>query len=415
MLATTKVTGLRLQPEHHWLTWLCRRAEERSDRSWIEALNEARCRSRLLDLAARHRVLGLALDTLDGSGAMNRLEAPVAQELRKLLQHFRRQTALLEIRRDQALAALAQAAVPCLVLKGAALSATVYRDAVQRHMEDLDLLVELRLWRRAVRALKAGGYAGPQSCAELRAYRSRHFHLPLEHPAFHCVEIHWALQRPGSVFRLDAQQVISEPIRRERPGAPVLCHPRPEYMLLHIVLQNIQESFTRLSRLVDVDRLIVATPELDWHLVSEQALRGNLGPATMLSLQMSHNLLGTPLREDLARQFLPSPIVRFHLSLLEPTRLLLTQRFSASYSGMHLLEAWLCPDARTRLRLLSRRPAAGNPQIVQKNSPWGQRLFQLGKLGLLQLLVLVVAATRMASRSGRSRLRFWSVHGPRQP
>ncbi|HKQ60612.1 MAG TPA: nucleotidyltransferase family protein, partial [Candidatus Polarisedimenticolaceae bacterium] len=305
-----------------------------------------------------------------------------------------------ELIRDRAITLLDSAGVPSVVLKGAALVATLYPDPVERDLEDLDLLVDPQQVRPAVRALEGGGYVRP-GLRELLLFRRDHFHVCLESPEGTSLEVHWALTRPNSPFQLDAA-AIARQARWHRPrDGRAFRYPQPEAMLLHLVTQCVQEGFCRLARLVDIDRIVTATPQLDWSALEAAAREGGLVTATSFTLQLAARLLGTPLPER-ARALRPRALVRFHLALLRPVPTLLDQRRREAYADRQLLELWLAPGVRRRLRLLY--------GLLHDRFLDAPRGLVLGKLPLRQAYHYLTAALLQATPSGRSQTRFWSSH-----
>jgi hypothetical protein len=296
-----------------------------------------------------------------------------------------------------------------VILKGAAIAPLFYADPVERDVTDLDLLVRLEDVRDAVRALAKAGYAAPTSFHELLAYRRHHFHFPLEHRDSHVVEIHWALSPPGSLFQLDEATVIEHAIRLERPSGPPFKAPRPEHMILHLVLQNLQEGFSRVARTVDIDRIISAVPALDWDALASSAVDGRLVSPAALSLRHAMLLLGTPVREEDLCRLLPSRVARFHLAGLLPASSILDQRYQHGHAGRHLLELWLLRSWRDRwlsvVGLL--RGAVVAPPPTPRRS-FLQRAFTLGKVGALQLLLCARTVLSLLAPHGRAQTRFWS-------
>jgi hypothetical protein len=225
----------------------------------------------------------------------------------------------------------------------------------------------------------------------------------------HIVEIHWALTMPKAPFQLDASEVLAQSTLLERPGQPVLFLPRPEHTLLHLVVQNLQEGFSRLARLVDIDRIVASTPGLDWEVLVAAARKGNLASATAESLQLAHRLLGATVPDGVLRELRPGPVARFHLAIMRPDRSLLSQRSESVYSAKDLHELWLLGGLCRRLLLL-RQMLVSDPAIIfprQERPGALVRLWRLGKLVVLQLYLYVAAALDQVTPSGRTQLRFW--------
>jgi len=89
-------------------------------------------RARFQALAQHHEVFGLALVALERTGQLAALPAAVGAELARSLTMLRRQAALWDLQRDAVIRRLAAAEIPVLLLKGAALRLSAYRDPAER-------------------------------------------------------------------------------------------------------------------------------------------------------------------------------------------------------------------------------------------------------------------------------------------
>jgi len=399
-----------LQLGRSLLLALCRRnAIEGLDPVLVEPLADHAFRREFLEIASAHRVMGLALSiavpALARSGGAGRGN----QELGDLLRTARRRAAMFEIQRDHVVAILLSAGVQPVILKGAAIAMTFYDKPFERDFVDLDILVPEDQVEQSLQALGAQGYVGPTSPEVLLAYRHYHFHVPLRDRLAHVVEIHWRLTRASELFQLDANEVLSQSTSLERSGPPVLVLPRPEHTLLHLVIQNLHEGFSRLSRLVDMDRIVAATPGLDWDALIATARKGNLAPATAVSLQLANRLLGCTVPEDVLRELRPGAVARFHLAIMRPVRSMLTQRLPSAYATKRLQELWLVRGARKRILLLSQMLSSDAAVTFPRKERRGalRRFWILGKLVVLQVCLYGVAVAAQATRVGRVRMRFW--------
>ena len=177
----------------------------------------------------------------------------------------------------------------------------------------------------------------------------------------------------------------------ERPGLPPIRVPCPEHMLLHIVLQNLQESFSRLSRLVDIAAIVEAAAELNWEFVIATARRGNMESATALSCQLARRILESPIPAEVVQKMAPPPVSRFHLAAMRPARFAVHQLGRGRFVPALLLEFWLLRGAKHRLFLLSN---CAHP-------------VRLVKLLVFQFLVYATALISCATPARRTRLRFW--------
>ena len=399
-----------LKPSHAFLVAICRRnAPDELDAAAVEPLFDDSFRQELLNVAAGHRLLGLTLSFIVRARALSGRTESGDREFQDLVRSVRRRAVLFEMKRDQVVTALQKAGTRPVVLKGAAIASTLYREPFERDVEDLDLLVGQEGLERAVRALEAEGYVSPPP-EESRAYRRHHFHIPLDHPDSHAVEIHWALSRATAPFQLDSKEVLAQSIRLEKVGQPDLLLPRPEHMLLHLVLQNLQEGFSRLARLVDIDRLVATTPDMDWEVLVVAAKKGSLTSATALSLQLASRLLGSCIPAPVIEELRPGPVSRFNLTMMRPVSSLLNQRLLHADAAIRLHEFWLLRGASKRISLLRKMlmPHAGVGDSAKERLGTFRRWLRLGKLAGLQVFLCASAVAFPTTASGRAQMRFWS-------
>jgi len=332
---------------------LCRRdAQERIDAARIAPLADDAAREEFFLLAAHHRVSGLVLLNLVGSGHLETLEDSVNETCRKQLQHLRWRAASLELERDHLAGVLARAEAAPMVLKGAALTAAVYTEPVERDLADLDFLVPRERLRAAVRAVLGQGYEPPGLPRAMWNYRRHHFHIPLEKSGMFRVEIHWALNRATALSRLDTDAFLGRPIRLHSSSRQPLDIPQPEQMILHFVLQSCYERFNRLSRFVDIDRIIATYTELNWDSLVAAAREANLLSATALSLEVSRQVFHTRVPDEVIAELRPTALVRTHIAITRPLHLLLEQAVGEGGATGRLLRLWLLGGTRDRLQFL---------------------------------------------------------------
>ena len=112
-----------------------------------------------------------------------------------------------DLERESVAWRLARAGIPAVLLKGAALRLSTYRDSAERAFGDLDVLVPRESIPAAVSALEAAGYER-ESERRVTLYLEHHHHLILTKPEGLVVEVPWALDAPASPFRLDPAAFI---------------------------------------------------------------------------------------------------------------------------------------------------------------------------------------------------------------
>ncbi|HJR63351.1 MAG TPA: nucleotidyltransferase family protein [Gemmatimonadaceae bacterium] len=400
------------------LATCCRRDAERGLAGLAPRLRDRAWREALLALSDQHALTALVLSTLERSAVMAGLPDEARASLRDLLKRYRRRALVFEVERDRVLGALRRGGIDSVLLKGGALAGTVYREPAERFYGDVDVLLPIEQLESAAQLLEPLGYAIPLSEMEVEGFRAHHFHLRLENGRGGIVELHWGLARPHTPFRLDAEAFMAQAIQRRNGGGTAVRMPRAEHMLLHIVLQSVQEGFTRLTRLVDVDRIVAATSDIDWDDTVRRARDGHLGAALALSLQLTSRLLGTAIPREAIASACPSRSSRLHLALLRPARAMERLNQPIGLASEELLRLWLLPRRQRRqgfLRLLS--PNSDDPLrwIWEHNESPPEAppsitrgLVSAGKVVALQVGTYARAVGAMTTAQGRKELKLWA-------
>jgi hypothetical protein len=179
--------------------------------------------------------------------------------------------------------------IPCIVLKGAAMAETVYRDWALRHCHDLDILVEGANLARATDALARAGFRISTTDQADKPYSSTAQHasgLPVtlhtrlfDHPyyRFPFAEA-WARRQRTTILTMTAHMLA------------------PADNLLHICGHaSCSPSRATLRWLCDIGHIIARTPALDWDLLVHTARQGHLSLPLFLSLSCLQAELGAPI------------------------------------------------------------------------------------------------------------------------
>lgn len=240
-----------------------------------------------------------------------------------------------------ALEALSGKKLDVTVLRGAALSATVYPDPGLRHCHDLDLLVDPRLLQDTIDVLNRNGFV------PVSHDRSTARSLRLVHSSKFSVVLHQDL------FRIDYYRPPLEDMKIRRVpfvlGGKASETFAPEDMLLHICghVANGQRADS-LCWVCDAWLLIEKNPELDWALFRDVVQETGLSLPVYAILRYMAEELAASIPQTVIRTLraaaLAPPTVAVEAAL---TGLRRGQRASA----YGLLAA--APDWRTRLRVLN--------------------------------------------------------------
>ena len=352
-------------------------------------------------------VLGLILVELDRTGRITELQ-PAPGYTAGHLRLLRRQAAMWDLERDAVLRQLSNAGVPVLLLKGAALRMTAYRDPAERAFGDIDVMVPAASLEAAVAALAENGYV-PESDDRIKLYLEHYHHLILKKAAGFIVEVHWALVPVMSPFRLDAEAFRRDARAIATPGAGEVAVPCAEHMVLHLAQQNMEDGFSQLRRLVDVDRVIASAAEFDWARLDSEAKRMQVQAVLALTLRLAALLLGTTIPRGFIAGLGLSAATLTHLALLDPVGLVLEQR-GRQRAVQELLLLWCLPRAATRLRTLMGM-ASGQQERLWRQLGW-YRSGALTKISSLAKLAVYQAALYptllFGERAGaRRRRNFW--------
>jgi len=250
---------------------------------------------RLLDLADHHGCIPLLAAELAAAtrrDALHSLPAEIAQRLTALdaALSLRRQVQLYAL--GDVLDALATSDIHPVLLKGAALAATLYADSALRPFQDIDLLLrspaEIRATGPILRQL--GYLPGEPGPAEIPS-----FHTVYAWPARSLViELHADLLQLGLPMRT-AQSCWSELDSLDVEGRSVY-RLGLAYQILHLCVHLHTHGYGRLIWLKDLDLLLRAyETELDWDRVWSLAAAEGVTISVRHALAAVRDLLGTPL------------------------------------------------------------------------------------------------------------------------
>jgi hypothetical protein len=202
-----------------------------------------------------------------------------------------------------ALAALTDAGVEAMLLKGAALTATVYPDPAVREMLDVDVLVRAEQLDSANAALASLGYRSPPGSGEEQHsagwMRANHHHDPalVADDGMLAIELHHHIAMKDERRFFDAADLWAR--SRAHPGAPAHRLPAGEDLLLHVgfhfTRNRLGGSHIRsgsggaLSQLADL-AWIVAREPLDWDALAAAARAYRLDARLFLALFAAHEV-----------------------------------------------------------------------------------------------------------------------------
>ena len=415
---------VRLPPTERLLVTLCRRSGASELRAeHMVSLECAAVRGALHCLAETHGVLGLVLSTLERASLLSSLGREHSRDILAPLGHLRRQAAIWDLERARILGFLRRAGLDPVVLKGGALRDTTYDEPAQRPIGDLDLLLTPEAADDAIRVLETAGYREIWSGAVLEWYRRHHYHSGMAHPNGFVVEVHWGLTRPSRPWQLRADKFLRRSVLTELTTGVQVRTPSPEDMALHLASQNLEDHFSRLRRLVDLDRVIAREQGMDWAYLWKSAKDGRLEIVLAYSLQLCYALLRTSVPADFLVRLSPPRVARIHLALLRPLSFLVSQTSDESKATRRGKRFWLMVRWEDRLKYLVNRmwgPAMEHAtargledEADQREPSVRARLWAVAKFvayfAAAHVGLYLSGFFSLVTRSGRSELRFWTA------
>jgi hypothetical protein len=210
--------------------------------------------------------------------------------------------------RDAAQAArtLRENGIPVMLLKGAAMILSQYRDAGLCPSVDVDILVPDTDIRAAVRSLRGAGFSATgryEGDLPERFIRIGFSH-PFRSPQGNEIDLHWHLLYFRSFAGAD-ESFWRHAVRREFSGLPVFL-PSPTDMLLHTCLHGLYWSDTSNLRWVADASRLVQTGSIDWARLAGYAE----WPGAALPLRLSLEYLGKeiPIPEETLAVIRSAPV-----------------------------------------------------------------------------------------------------------
>lgn len=259
-----------------------------------------------IQLAERLGTVSSLYTNLAKTGALSALPADCRGYLTAA--HISSAARSIRLRRDleRLTGALSSAAIPVILLKGAALATSVYDDFTLRPMGDIDLLVERRDLDRAREAVCAAGYRPAECEQSAEWYRANHHHDQPLHSSDRqvTIELHFHIIPPGYSFRIPIENLWER-------AMPVLVGQRPalvpsaEDFVLHscIHLAGINLVQGQLRGLIDITTSIRRFRDrLRWPLLAQLAVRYTATAEVYHSLLLSRQICGADVPAETLRE-----------------------------------------------------------------------------------------------------------------
>ena len=319
----------------------------------------------LADAADDHGVAALLWRALEP------VDTAAASALRTLLADRVRADATrdLFVQREMhgVLAALADAGVRALVIKGSALAYTVYGEAWLRPRTDTDVLVSSEDVAAAGRVLEGAGYTRSNALTSgtLVSHQAA-FERIDQHEVHYVVDLHWKIVNPQML----ADSLPFEDLWQGGQEAPALGPaarvPSPVASIALGCVHRLahHQGHDRLIWLYDLRLLSAALGEPDWHTMEELACKRQIAGLCLDGLRQARDRVGGNLPEPVDR-------VLAEAAVSEPSRIYLdgpVHKRDVLVSDLARLRDW-----RAKARLLREHafpPSAFIKERYHTRSRW---------------------------------------------
>lgn len=194
------------------------------------------------------------------------IEDDLMPRLKGVYRHAWVRNAQLFYDTDKALAALARAGIPTLVLKGAPLALASYARPGARPMDDLDVAVPQARRAEALRVLQAEGWTSPHMHLDPRSVHA----MPFRNSRGNGFDLHWHILKETSGKAVEVR--FWESARPfEFNGVPTRMVD-PPLALVHLLVHGLRTNPEPPVRWVaDVLTLLRRNPDLDWDVLVDFA------------------------------------------------------------------------------------------------------------------------------------------------
>ncbi|MEZ4388877.1 MAG: nucleotidyltransferase family protein [Candidatus Krumholzibacteriia bacterium] len=282
--------------------------------------------------------------------------------LRQGVEVSRRRTVMMLLELERVLPALTELGCRPVVLKGASLALTVYPRPEDRWFVDLDLLVEPAQLPLVYDTLHRLGYRFAETAAAAELYEQYHFHRILVSGQGVCLEAHWALTLPSSVYSHDLEALRRSAVEIPLGNASFLA-PGTVDQILHGVLQSIADGFNDLRRMLDLHLLDARLLDEEREVLCARARQANLSTGLWLQYHLRERILGAPSPGFLDYYCRPDPNLARTVDQLGVAEACLLQRAADDRGYANLLH-WLCVPKHLRPREVRRYIFPGMEGLV---------------------------------------------------
>lgn len=278
-----------------------------------EVLNSELDWNYILETARQHGIAPLLYHRIRKTADEN-VPKHVVEYLRTLYNGNVARNMLLYDALSKVLKAFKHAGIDVIVLKGAALAETVYRDIGLRPFSDIDILVRKRDLQRVKKKLPELGYVLNEEVSPEKY--NEEFGCDLYYAgSVNVLEIHWDIVRKTKsdrYTRVEIEKIWERALPAKIAGVDTLMM-SPEDMLLHFCVHLPKHRYNRLIWLCDVLEIIAQT-DIDWEYVIESAESYRIKAYMYYGLHFTDVLLGCDIPERALKALKPPLVERMVLN-----------------------------------------------------------------------------------------------------
>lgn len=248
------------------------------------------------------------------------------------------------------MAALNEAQVEFIVLKGMDLRLRVYDDPAQKPMGDLDLLVDQAQLPQVRQALSQLDYHIPPVCYPCPRFRERfHYELMFIPPpgGILPIDVHWMLREMAHFYALPSAPLRSQAVAWNYAGMQIKLL-APEHLLIHLCLHAMGHlypgNYLNDKQVVDI-AMVLTRLAIDWSKFLDEAVRFKCSAPVYRVLREMGHLIPAAVLEELSN-YRPGPLERLVLMsrLKNLARFLLVMRNYPLRECLCFVGAYLWPD-----------------------------------------------------------------------
>jgi putative nucleotidyltransferase-like protein len=243
----------------------------------------------------------------------------------------------------QILDLFSQNALSAIPFKGPLLASQLYGEIGLRNFCDLDILIKKQDLRNAIHLLASHGFIPEIENIAKHAdfYSKQEDNLSLSREKDGCIiELHWDMA--GCYLAEDITfSDVDSASRASLAGKTVQCLDTDD-LLIYLCVHGTKHIWERLEWLYSVATLLENSSDLNWHNIQRRADNWQCQRMLLLGLQLSHELLGAGLPDEIHLKIAKDPRIHVLVSqvkstLFPPNKAVSTQKDSSRFSMFHLL------------------------------------------------------------------------------